>query len=234
MENGKENGNTFEGLTINELSDGCKQHETQFLQGDKTGFGYCLELFRRALAIKDSLAWDVIYSIYLPQVTAWVRKQLGSFQTDFIEPLTNEAFSRFSRAVTPEKFEAKFNHLSKLIQYLKMCAISSVMDHHRAAKKQQLDDGLEELEPLLPSSDPLVEKLIDDQLSAGDLWQWVWDQLKSDDERVVAELAFCYEYSSAQIFEAFPDRFESVKRVYRLQENIIRRLRRNPPNFLAE
>lgn len=213
-------------FSVTQLRQACAENDVQYRQGNNSTPEFCLELFRRALVARDQVAWEALHSIYVPQVTRWVQAQLGNADKGQVEPLVNDALFRFWKAVTPQKFNSRLNHLGKLLQYLKTCAISCVIDQQRSSQRQRHQVALDEIAQRLKSKEPLVEMLLSNHLEAENLWQWVWQQLNSDDERLIAEMAFCYELTAAQIFSSYPKRFKDVKRIYRLQENILRRLRR--------
>lgn len=212
--------------SISALQTACQAETASYYSGEPHEPRYCVELFRRAIVLRNQAAWNAIYTIYEGQVTRWVRAESGQHDPQRVAQLTNDAFTRFWQAVSAEKFKSHLNQLGQLLQYLKMCAQSAYYDDQRRAKKARHDIAIEQLTQPLHSREPLVEWVVSQQISADDLWQWVWEQLKNDDERLVSELILCYELTPKQIFESYPERFANVQRIYRIHENVLRRLRR--------
>ena len=212
--------------TVHALQEACKTETARYRSGDPFEPRYCEELFRRAVVERDEQSWAALFEQYEGQVTSWVRAEVGRNDTQRIAILVNAAFTRFWQAVTPSKFNAQLNQLGKLLQYLKMCAQSAFYDEQRKLQRRQHEVAIEQMSRPIQSQSPLVEWAVSQKLSDEQLWEWVWTQLKTEDERLIIELSFQYGLTAAQIHATYPDRFDTVRRIYRTQENVLRRLRR--------
>ena len=181
----------------------------------------CFELFRRAVAERDHAAWAAVMAQYAGLVRAWVRRHPSSAALaphEREEDWPTAAFGRFWAAIAPERF-GHFSGLAPLLQYLKMCAHSALMDVLRARAAAQIGDD--------SASIADAEAVAVERLAASDLWHAVGAALSDDDERLVARLSFVLDLKPAEIYERYPARFASVADVYRIKRNILERLRRN-------
>jgi hypothetical protein len=183
-----------------------------------------LELFRRAICERDEQAWATIVEQYSGTVMSAIRRHPAwrqSHEDDIY--WINRAFQRFWTALGPERFE-HFTDLPAIIRYLKMCAVSVLLDDLRSAHRRQSVS----MDMTTPDSavEPDHWDAITDRLDAATLWATVFDALADDTERMVARLSFIRGASPREIFARHNDRFNSVVDVYRVKRNLVQRLRR--------
>ncbi|MBX5448656.1 RNA polymerase sigma factor [Thermogemmatispora sp.] len=209
------------------LARACAEETSRFLKQNRADERYCLELFRRALVLRDEEAWAALYQQYAPLVLSWVHQHPAAtslVERDGGQSVVNLVFAKFSQALTPTRVE-QFDSLAALLKYLKMCVHSVVTDEGRAQQLQQLEQALEALEHEPAVADPAEEVLT--QLSAQDLWQAIMEELHSEEERVLIYLAYVQGLKPSEICLRFRHLFPSVNDVYRLKRNMLDRLRRN-------
>lgn len=187
---------------------------------------YCLELFRRAIAEGDQAAWLYIHEQYFRLVYYWIT-QLSLPENVFVEDLVQDAFFAFWRAYTPEKLILA-RGLGSVLAYLKDCAISTVIQARRTSKKQIKEE--------------VSWQMVGEQKSAADslpnkeqIWQRILERCQNEQEQLVAQLTYLSSQKPRQILTQYPDRFKDIQEVYRIQRNLLDRLRRDPIlNFMRE
>jgi DNA-directed RNA polymerase specialized sigma24 family protein len=80
------------------------------------------ELFRRAVAERDELAWQALHGIFNEQVVSWCRVVAG--RRGDVDELAGATWEKFWRNFTPAKLAAASGGTG-VLRYLKMCARSA-------------------------------------------------------------------------------------------------------------
>ena len=201
----------------------------QFLTGKPYKTSYGFELFRLALGEQNDVAWASVYKVYTRLVMGWVRNhaQYG-FVKDDIEYVINRAFERLWRNIgqKPDKF-FDFDDLAALLQYLKMCVHSAIVDDvpprmsSADAQADTLDDAHREQGEPSHATD-------ESTLMHNEFWQIVDVQLKDEKERVVIYEFFLWGYRDREIGERHADMFNSPKEVANKRGSVLKRLARLP------
>jgi hypothetical protein len=188
-----------------------------------------LELFHRAVVLRDEHAWACLYQQYAPLVLTWVTQHPSAAQLVAEEgapSLVNGAFARFAEALSPAKME-QFASLSALLKYLKLCAHSEVADEVRARRVRQYE------EPFLgsgsePATQDDVSSMLVLRLVHQGLWRMVEDELHGEDERIQVRLGFIYGLKPREITARYPQLFpKGAQDVTRVRSNVLSRLRRS-------
>jgi DNA-directed RNA polymerase specialized sigma24 family protein len=214
-------------LSINELARCCSEETNKFLRQDNSNDRYCLELFRRAIALRDDDAWACIYQQYAPLVLTWVSQHPGVMTLlgqDGSAPLVNSAFAKFAQALTPVKM-SNFDSLAAILKYLKMCVHSVVSDEIRIRQARQYEETLETIEREPATTDPADDVV--SALSAQSLWQIIQEELSNEDERLLIYLTYVHGMKPGEISHRHRRFFPTVDDVYRIKRNVLERLRRN-------
>lgn len=208
-------------MQLLEIVEKC-QHRSRDLAHEP----FCLELFRRAIVEKDQGAWVYVHEQYFRLVYYWISR-LDVPDAFLIEDLVQEAFLAFWRAYTPDKL-VQAQGLGSVLAYLKDCAVSTVVQARRTAQKQRHEEDAWEKW--------WVRREPDKQTPDGDqVWQRIAERCQSEQELLVAQLSYLWGLKPRQIITQYPDRFSDVQEVYRLQRNLLERLRRDPVlNFMRE
>ncbi len=212
------------GLSVASLADQCQEETARYLRREGGEGVGCFELFRRAVAARDGQAWERVITQYRRIVLAWVRHHpmravVNASDDDWI----NEAFARFWRAVSPDRF-AQFPNLAAVLRYLKMCVHSSLMDEARASEAQHvtpIDDAVDMAAPLD------VEAAALSAARANRFWQSIQDELQDEVERLVVYLSYALDLKPGEIQARYPEHYASVADVYRIKRNVLERLRRS-------
>lgn len=215
-------------LPLGALEQRCARETQRFYRRETHDPRFCFELFRRAAAGEDQLAWEIVYKQYHAQVHGWILRhpafeETGAEAQDF----QNEAFERLWKALAAEKFE-RFADLASILQFLRMCVHSAIVDYVR--KKRLIEVSLEsELEE---RKAPAVESGPDEAVEADaqrvEMWNYVRSCLKGDQEYIVVYENYVLDLKSREKYERHPNLFQDVEDVYRTKQNLLARFRRDP------
>ena len=213
-------------LTLVDLAKRCAQETELFFQHLAQDSKYCFELFRRAIRETDQFAWDMIYAQYKSLVTGWVRNS-PAFEAsgEEVEYFVNGAFGKLAGILTVEKFSG-FAEIGSLLRYLKMCVHSVIVDHNRLADQARLyplEDAKKE-----PSTDPTLESQTMDRAYRQKFWDLVSGRLHDEKERLVMQGLFILALKPRELYERARNTFSDVDEIYRVKQNILARLGRDP------
>jgi len=213
-------------LTVVELAKRCAQETELFFQHLAQDSKYCFELFRRAIRDADQFAWEMIYAQYKSLVTGWV-KNSPAFEAsgEQVEYFVNGAFGKIAGILTMEKFSG-FAEIGSLLRYLKMCVHSVIVDHNRLADQVRLyplEDALKEA-----STDPTLESQTMERAYRQAFWDLVSGRLHDEKERLVMQGLFILALKPRELYERSQHKFNDVDEIYRVKQNILARLGRDP------
>ena len=211
-----------------ELAKHCA-HETElYFRHQDHDPSYCFELFRRAIRDQDQPAWELICLQYQPLVAGWVR-QHSRFESsgEEVQYFVNGAFGKIAVTLTPDKFGG-FSDIGSLLRYLKMCVHSVIVDYERAAERERfyaldLDDVSRE-----QVRDPSLEEQVADHMDRGELWDLIKARLQDEKEYSVIYGSFVLALKPRELYDMSRNLFCDVDEIYRVKQNIIFRLRRDP------
>lgn len=214
-------------LTLAGIAHRCTRETELFLKRSGHDPRYCFELFRRAIAERDSRAWEFIYTVYRPLVAKWVRRHAAYSSTgEEVQYFVNRAFEKMWTALPPSRF-GQFPNLKSLLRYLQMCVHSVILDDVRAAGPPVAETPLEHLAASHAGSAPTVEQQALSRVHGEELWREIIARLNDEKERRVVYCSFVLALKPRQICAQFPEAFPDVNGVYRIKENVLARLRRD-------
>ena len=215
-------------LTLADIARRCAQETERFFQRQSYDPRFCFELFRRAILEHDTLAWELIHTQYQSLVTRWVQRH-PAFEVsgEEIQYFVNRTFEKLWVALTPEKF-GRFSDLQPLLSYLKMCVHSVIIDHNRSAEQAAWDIQAEESAAENITNGPAIENRVLDQIYQHQLWEWINSRLNDEKERLVMYGSFALALKPRELSSQFRTMFSDVDEVYRIKQNILARLRRDP------
>jgi len=182
---------------------------------------YCLEIFRRAILEHLDPAWEMLQQRFDETVRVWLRSHPScdlALLRDSEENYVALTFSRFWYAVRDQQLE--FPTLYAALSYLHATLNGVVIDTLRIHR------GSRELP--LPETDSPDEPFSHDE--PGDE-EAVWRSLQelipdAHEQRLVYLLYYCG-LKPREVLLRCPQEFADIKEVYRLNHNILERLRRN-------
>ena len=218
-------------LPITELARLCRQETERFFHpksDDPKSHDprYCLELFRRAIVIRDEEAWEALCAQYQSQVERWVYKHRyfplvskHEEAQDFIA----QAFERFWIYFTPARL-AESQSLAAVLKYLQTCVNGAMTDSWRKLSRRQFEQETEDEVQSLPELRPTPEDL----LQINELWQHIKTQSKDQKEYVVLYASFILRLSPREILAEYPDLFSDIKEIYQYKANALDRFEDDP------
>lgn len=212
-------------IPLGDLVARCREETERYARREATRDEFCLELFRRAICDRAAMAWEAVFAQYAPLVRTWVRTHPAAATTrEDDEYWMNRTFERFWGAIPPERFAA-FTHIAALLQYLKLCAHSVLLDELRARHSVRI-------EPLTDAGaehavTPDVAIAAVDAMEAQHLWEAIRAEARGMAEERIAYLCFVLGLKPREIHEQYPDQFPVVDDIYRIKRNLLERLKRS-------
>jgi hypothetical protein len=210
---------TISRMNLTALADRCASELSRHRRKEPADDSYCLEIFRRAIIQHVDQAWSVLQQRFDEVVRIWFRSHPSNdiaLLRDSEENYVAQTFSRFWYAVREQGLE--FKTLNAALSYLHATLNGVVMDtmrsHLRSRETPLPDPGF----PGEPAEDPADDLTI---------WNSIQSLLFDERERRVAYLLYYCGLKPREIVVRCPQEFEDVKDIYRLNCNIVDRLRRN-------
>jgi len=214
-----------EAMDVYALMARCATESDRFYKGKNHDTRYSYELFRRALVERDELAWELLYGHYSALVESWVRRTSAFTSSgESSEFFVVGAFTKFWRAVTPDRF-VTFPNLAALLQYLQLCASSVVIDSVRSHSWGEMMPEEAASPEQHPQSSPDDEAI--DRVARAEFWQIIDGLLNDEGERAVVYGSFVLGMTPRAIAMRYKAIFASVNEVYNIKRNVLSRLGRN-------
>lgn len=213
-------------MAVAELAHKCAQETENYFHQQSHDSSYCFELFRRAIQEHNQGAWEIICVQYQPLVSGWVKQHHGFESTgEEIQYFVNGAFGKIAATLSPVKFDG-FPNIGSLLRYLKMCVHSVIVDYNRMVDQANLyllEDASEEA-----STEPATEDQALDRSHDQAMWEWINAWLDDEKERRVIYGLFVLALKPQELYDHFQNLFHEVDEIYRVKQNVIARLRRDP------
>ena len=207
-------------MSLNSLGERCSSELTRHRRKEPADDRFCLEIFRRAIVQRVDQAWEVLQQRFGEVVRIWLRSHPSSdiaLLRDSEENYIAQTFSRFWYAVREQAVE--FSTLNAALSYLHSTLngiITDTIRSHLRAKLVPLP------EPGFPE-EPMAEDVPDNE----ETWKVIQSLLNDERERRIAYLLYYCGLKPREVVIRCPDEFRDVKEIYRLNCNIVERLRRN-------
>jgi hypothetical protein len=216
-----------EDLELDLLARRCAEETERFFREQRANDAFCFELLRRALVLRSQQAWDRVYQQYRTMIVGWIQRHPSfALCNEEIHFFVNGTFTRIWKWCTPAKF-GSFATLPKVLAYFRACAYSDVSDYFRQhVEPQQMEVWLDAIGEELPAPPTVSAGMAGAEREA--FWRVVDERLQSEAERVLVEDHFGLGYKPREIWGLHPQIFADVQEVYRVKENLLRRLRRDP------
>lgn len=219
-------------VPIADLVTRCAEETERFFRRQDHDETPCFELMRRALVQRNEAAWTGIYEQYTPLVASWVREHSQfSACAEEVDYFINDIFQRFWHACNATNFD-RFAGLRPLLAYLKACVHSAITDHLRTREVQMLlqqppldlyADDFSGAEPAPP-----VEDWVVDQEQRRTFWAMIQQRVQHDQEQAILYYQFVQGWKPREIYARCGDLFADQQEVYRVRDNLVRRLSRDP------
>jgi hypothetical protein len=212
---------TSERLGLAELSVSCAEELNRHRHKQSTDGHFCLELLRRATLLQMDEAWEALLHLLNEQVLIWLRAHphYGTALTyDSEENYIALTFARFWAALRERRLH--FANLPTVLSYLHATLNSTVIDTMRSYMRVKC---ISLLDPAVAEHvDLAVEEIYNEDYT----WHSIQSLLENEKERQMMYLLYYCGLKPREVVARFPEQFDDVKEVYRLNHNIIERLRR--------
>lgn len=213
-----ETDNIPRNMSLAEVKVCCWDEINKFSRQEPHDDRYCLEIFRRALVLRDSQAWELLMQRFNGMVLSWMRRHPNREVAYRLNSEENYAALTFERfwMVTVRNKSLEFDTLAGALSFLRACLNSVIIDTLRGQMKETPfpEDGFDE--PPAPE--------IDD---GPGLWESIKGLLPSEREQRLAYLLYHCGLKPRQIVQFCPQEFSDVQEIFRMTRNILDRLRRN-------
>ena len=183
---------------------------------------YSVELLRWALVLHSDAAWSMLQQCFSETLRGWIWRHPGRdvvLLRDSEENYIAQTFTRFWLAVRDQHVE--FTTLSALLGYLHATLNGVLTDTLRSHLRER------SREAILPESGGFQEPTAPDYLDDQSTWECIESLLPDERERRLAYLLYSCGLKPREIVLRCPQEFADVKEIYRLNANLVVRLRRN-------
>ncbi len=206
--------------SLSALADECAGQLQRRRRKEPSDDRFCLEILRRALVQQVDQAWSMVQRCFSEIIRIWLRSHPGSdvaLRRDAEDNYIAQTFSRFWYATRNQQLE--FNSLNGALSYLHATLNGIIMDtmrvHFRSPEVPMPDSGF--------SEEPTAEEHEDGRV----FWESIQSLLPDESERRLVYFLYYCGLKPREIARRFPQEFGDVKEIYRVNQNIIDRLRRN-------
>ncbi len=209
-------------MSLASLAERCTCEMNKYRRKETSDDQYCLEIFRRAVILRDGEAWAVLQRQFGENVRIWLSRHPNrdaALRHDGEQSYIDDAFRRFWQAVSEQRLT--FHTLASALSYLHLCLNCAIMDALRAYSRPK-----EEPLPDYGQSDT-DEPAVEDSYQEGELWEVIEALLPGEKERRVAFLHFHCNLKPREIIRYFSDEFSNEDEIYRIKRNIMERILRN-------
>lgn len=212
---------TLRRMDLASLSSCCGDEMRRLRRKEDFDDSYCLEIFRRAIIQRAEPAWAALQQRFEENVRIWLRSHPScdlALQRDSEENYVALTFSRFWYAVRDQQLEfpTLFAALNYLHATLSGVIIDTLRPHIQAREVTLFEAG--------SPHEPAVTEDFDDGQA---IWQSLRELIQDPREQHLMYLLYYCGFKPREIVKRWPQAFQDVKEVYRLNHNILERLRRN-------
>ena len=209
------------GMSVDDLARRCAEETDRYSRREVSDEQFCFELLRRALAEGAADAFTRVYQIYERRVLGWVLAHgLFARTGESADFFATEAWSAFYFALRGPKF-AGFASLSRVLQYLKVCVHTAIVQHVR---DQQPAPSV----PIEIAAEPAETPDMDARAVAAEIWRRVELALPDEQDRLLARCVFVEDLKPRQIIAFYPGRWRDEREISVDLYRIRRTLRKDP------
>ena len=208
-------------MNLSLLADRCSEEMKLHRRKEAYDDSYCLEIFRRAIIQRADQAWSVLQQRFGDTVRIWLHSHASkdvALLRDSEENYIAQTFSRFWYAVRDQHLE--FTSLNSALSYLHATLngiLTDTLRSHLRSKEVPIPEPGSSEEPLSSEA----------SFDGSATWQSILSLLSDQREQRVAYLLYYCGLKPREIVMRCPEEFDDIKEVYRLNHNIVERLRRN-------
>ncbi len=209
-------------MSLDTLAEYSQREIRKYRNKEPGDDAYILEIFRRAVIMKNDAAWAVLREQFRENLHLWISRHPARDVALHIEDeqsYIDDAFRRFWQAVSEQKLT--FSALADALSYLRLCLYCSITDTLRAYSRVK--------EEVISDYDQSTweEPSIEDRYDEYDFWETIQNILPGEKERRVAYLHFHCNLKPREIMRYCSGEFSGEEEIYRLKRNITERILRN-------
>ena len=211
---------SLSGMRLIVLADYSAEEIRKYRRNEPSDDRYCLEIFRRAIVLRDNHAWAILQQQFTDNVRFWLARHSyreAALRHESEQDYVDHAFQRFWQAVSDQSLT--FTSLAGALRYLRLCLHCAIMDSLRGYAHARLE--------ALPEHGHPDEPQVEDRYNETELWETLRSLLANERERRVAYLHFHCNLKPREIIRYCPGEFSSEEEIYRLKRNIMERIMRN-------
>ena len=207
-------------LSISALVEQCHQEIQAYRRGEPSNEAYGLELLRLAIMQGDQAAWAGLQQCLGEIVRGWLRchpSRETACRWESEENYVAMAFERFWQATARQR--VAFETFAGALAYLRASLHGAILDTLRAYSRPK--------EFPLPEAGEPREPYGEDRTDSSELWEILQTMLPNGREQRLAYLLYHCGLKPRDIVRRCAAEFPDVQEIYRLNANIVERLRRN-------
>lgn len=205
-------------MSLAELQSRCWSEIEKFNRKEANDEEYCLEIFHRALVLRDERAWDMLTRRFTGTILGWLRRH----------PYRETAYRLHSEAdyvaltierlwmVTVRNQSLEFQTLAGALKFMRASLNCVVIDTLRGQTKEAAIPEAGFDEPTAPEPD-----------DGNEFWEIIKSMLPNEREQRLAYLLFHCNLKPRQVVQFCPREFSDVREIFRMKRNILDRLQRN-------
>lgn len=205
-------------MNLFELQNRCWSEIEKFTHEEPSDDQFCLEIFRRALVLRDEQAWHTLAQRFRRTILGWLRRhpyreaayRLHS-EEDYVALTIERLWS-----VTVRNQSLQFQKLAGALKFMRACLNSVIIDGLRAQIKEAALPATGLLELVSPVTDEGKE-----------FWEAIKSMLPDQREQRLAYLLFYCNLKPRQVVEFCPDEFSDTQQIFTMKRNILDRLKNN-------
>ncbi len=205
-------------MSLGELQSRCWSEIEKFTRKQPNDEQYCLEIFHRALVLRNEQAWDILMRRFSGTILGWLRRHPYREAAYRLHSEENYVALTIERLwmVTVRNKSLEFQTLAGALKFMRASLNCVVIDTLRGQAKELPipESGFDE--PAAPDPD-----------NGNERWEIIKSMLPNEREQRLAELLFFCNLKPRQIVQFRPEEFSDTKEIFRMKRNIMDRLLRN-------
>lgn len=211
---------SLDAMSLASLTVYCAREMSKYRRKEPSDDRYCLEVFRRAVVLRDNAAWVVLQQQYSESIRIWLGRhpyREAALRHEIEQNYIDDTFRRFWQAMSEQN--VTFSTLAGALSYLRLCLHCAIMDTLRSYSRSNID--------VMPEQGHPDEPYAEDKYHEDELWEVIQAILPGERERRVAYLHFHCNLKPREIIRYCPGEFNGEDEIYRLKRNIMERIMRN-------
>ncbi|MGB8345112.1 MAG: hypothetical protein WCD86_09520 [Ktedonobacteraceae bacterium] len=204
-------------MSLVELQNRCWSEIEKFNRKEANDEQYCLEIFHRALVLREEQAWDILTRRFAGTILGWLRRHPYRETAYRLHSEENYVALTIERLwmVTVRNQSLEFQTLAGALKFMRASLNCVVIDTLRGQVKEM----------------PIPEASFDepaalDHDDGDEFWETIKSMLPNEREQRLAYLLFHCNLKPRQVVQFCPREFSNVQEIFRMKRNILDRLQR--------